>query len=211
LQRFLHPLLHFLFHLGYFGPFVMGILDSSFLFLPFGNDLLVVALTARHHQGYLLYVLSAICGSMLGVYLLDLVARRLGEAGVTKVAGKRRFDYLKGKIDQHGGKVLTLACLAPPPFPFTMAVAVTSALEYPRKRLLAIVAASRGVRFLILGALAIKFGRVILRWADSATFKTFMYVFTAICILGSIYSIVNWVRKSRSGRTPGPANQPAQA
>jgi hypothetical protein len=34
--RFLRPLLHFIFHLGYFGPLVMGALDSSFLILPFG-------------------------------------------------------------------------------------------------------------------------------------------------------------------------------
>ncbi|HLH01708.1 MAG TPA: hypothetical protein VKX25_02980 [Bryobacteraceae bacterium] len=209
MKRLLHSLLHFLFHLGYFGPFVMGVFDSSFLFLPFGNDLLVVALTARHHQGYLLYVVSAVCGSTVGVFLLDIVARKLGEAGVTKVAGKRRFAYLQKKITQHGGKVLALACLAPPPFPFTMAIAVTSALEYPRKRLLGIVAACRAVRFLILGALAIRFGRAILHFADSAAFKGFMYVFTALCLAGSVYSAVNWIRKSRSPRAGGPAEQPA--
>jgi len=211
LKRLLHYLLHFLFHLGYFGPFVMGVFDSSFLFLPFGNDLLVVALTARHHEGYLFYVLSAVCGSTLGVFLLDMVARKLGEAGVTKVAGKRRFDYLQKKIGQHGGKVLALACLAPPPFPFTMAVAVTSALNYSRRRLLTIVAITRCVRFLILGALAIHFGRLILRIASSTGFKTFMYFFSALCIAGSVWSVVNWVRRSRSARAGGPAEQPAQA
>ena len=66
----------YLFQLGYFGPLVMGVLDSSFLFLPFGNDLLVVGLIARHHQGFILYVLAAATGSMLGVLLLDLIARK---------------------------------------------------------------------------------------------------------------------------------------
>ena len=41
----------------------MGVLDSSFLFLPFGNDLLVVSLVARHHQGFIVYVLLAATGS----------------------------------------------------------------------------------------------------------------------------------------------------
>lgn len=209
MSKLFRPILHFLFQLGYFGPFVMGIADSSFLFLPFGNDLLVIALTARHHDGYLFYVLSAVCGSTLGVFFLDLVARKLGEPGVTKVAGQRRFKYLKKKIGQYGGKALAVACLAPPPFPFTMAVAVNSALEYPRKRLLLIVALSRAVRFLILGALAIKFGRVIIRIANSNGFKDFMYAFTALCLAGSVFSIVTWVRKSRSGRSPEPSRQPA--
>lgn len=42
-MKFFHPLLQFLLHIGYFGPLLMGVLDSSFLFLPFGNDLLVVS------------------------------------------------------------------------------------------------------------------------------------------------------------------------
>ncbi|MBV8866711.1 MAG: hypothetical protein JO210_15060 [Acidobacteriaceae bacterium] len=209
MSKFFRPILHFLFHLGYFGPFVMGICDSSFLFLPFGNDLLVVALTARRHDGYLLYVLSAVLGSTLGVFFLDLIARRIGEAGVTRVAGQRRFEYLKRKIGQHGGKALVVGCLAPPPFPFTMVVAVNSALEYPRRRLLLIVAISRAVRFLILGALAIKFGRVIISIANSSGFKYFMYAFTALCLAGSVLSITTWVRKSRSRRSPEPSRQAA--
>ena len=85
------PLLHFVFHIGYFGPVVMGVLDSSFLFLPFGNDLLVIALVARHHEGYLLYVLAATVGSTLGVLLLDLAARKAGGSGVQKMAGRTSF------------------------------------------------------------------------------------------------------------------------
>ncbi len=209
MSNLLHHLLRFLFHLGYFGPFVLGIFDSSFLFLPFGNDLLVLALTARHHQGYLLYVLSAACGSSVGVLLLDLLARKLGEGGVTKVVGQKRFEYLKRKVSEHGAKALIVGCLAPPPFPFTMAVAVNSALGYPRKRLMIIVGLTRAVRFLILGALAIKYGHSIIHILNSEGFKIFMYCFTALCLIGSVLSVVNWVRKSRPRRAVSPAGQPA--
>src|SRR5439155_25566166 len=37
-------------HLGGLGLLAMGILDSSFLIMPFGNDLLLVAMTARKHE-----------------------------------------------------------------------------------------------------------------------------------------------------------------
>jgi membrane protein YqaA with SNARE-associated domain len=203
-----HHLLRFLFHLGYLGPFVMGIFDSSFLFLPFGNDLLVVVLTARHHSLYLTYVVSAVCGSTLGVFFLDLIARRIGEDGVTRVAGQRRFAVLKNKITKYGGKALVAGSLAPPPFPFTMVVAVTSALGYPRKRLLILIALSRCIRFLIVGALAIKFGRTIIHLANSAGFKYFMYCFTAVCLAGSVASIAMWVRKARPGKSRPPKSQP---
>ena len=174
----------------------MGAMDSSFLFLPFGNDLLVTALVARHHEGYWLYVLSATCGSTIGVFFLDLVARRAGEVGVQKVAGERRFAYLKRKISENGALALAVGGLAPPPFPFTMVVGVTSALAYPRLKLLGVVAASRAVRFLILGYLAIRFGRVIMQVANSAPFRWTVSGFAVVCVAGSAWSIRKWFRRS---------------
>ena len=67
----------------------MGIFDSSFLFLPFGNDLLVVTLVARHHEGWLSYVLAAAVGSTIGVFALALVAQKLGEDASRKWREKR--------------------------------------------------------------------------------------------------------------------------
>ena len=206
MSHFFHGLLRFLIHIGYFGPFLMGVMDSSFLFLPFGNDLLVIALVARHHEGYLLYVLSAVCGSTLGVFLLDLIARKIGQEGIQRVAGKKRFEYLKCKIGQRGGIAIVVGCLAPPPFPFTMVVATNSALGYPKMRLLLAVAMSRAARFLILGFLALKFGRAMIRIANSEPFKWTMGVFIALCLIGSVLSVMKWVKSGRKGQ---PAEAPA--
>ena len=87
--KFIGPVLAFLLHLGYLGPVLMGVLDSSFLFLPFGNDLLVVTLVAHNHQGWWLYVLAAAFGSTIGVLALALVAHKLGEDGIKRMAGER--------------------------------------------------------------------------------------------------------------------------
>jgi membrane protein YqaA with SNARE-associated domain len=202
LSRLLHAFLHFVFHIGYFGPVLMGVLDSSFLFLPFGNDLLVIALVARHHEGFVFYVLGAACGSTIGVFLLDLAVRKGGNSGVEKMAGRRRFEYLKAKIDKHGLLALTLGTLAPPPFPFTMTVATMSALGYPRSRLLLTVAAGRAGRFAILGLLALKFGRTLLHIARSPVFTWTMGGLTALCVAGSVLSILKWVRRGRGARAP---------
>jgi hypothetical protein len=84
LIKFVRPVLGFLLNLGYFGPALMGVLDSSFLFLPFGNDLLVITLVARNHPGWPGYVLTAAIGSTIGVLVLALVANKLGEEGNTE-------------------------------------------------------------------------------------------------------------------------------
>src|ERR1019366_7158119 len=96
----LRPLFAFILHIGGFGLVILGVLDSSFFFLPFGNDLLLVVLVARHH-GYLpLYVLAASLGSATGVLLLDLVCRKGGEEGLKKMVSARRINYLKKKMSQ---------------------------------------------------------------------------------------------------------------
>jgi membrane protein YqaA with SNARE-associated domain len=183
----------------------MGAMDSSFLFLPFGNDFLLVALVARHHAGYLIYVLSAVCGSTLGIFFLDLVARKAGEEGIRKVAGARRFAYLRKKIEHHGGKAIAVSCLAPPPFPFTMLIATVSALSYPRRRLLAIAAGARALRFLLLGYLALQIGDAIISFTHSDWFRWVVGTFAVACVIGSIFSILSWIR----GRPVRGAQAPA--
>lgn len=187
-----------LLHLGAFGLVILGVLDSSFLFLPVGNDLLLVALVAEDHGHFLVYVLAASLGSVVGVVLLDLVCRKGGEEGLKKMMKPRRLAYLKNKMQQHAGVALIIACLAPPPFPFTTVVAAASALQYPRLRLLGLVFGARAIRFCLVGLAAIWLNREILRIAGSSEFAWFMAGFSALCVLGSIISIVRWVRLSRS-------------
>ncbi len=179
----------------------MGVLDSSFLFLPFGHDLLVVTLVARHHAGLTWYILAAATGSTVGVCLLAWVAAKLGEEGIKKMAGAKRFDKLRGKISKNGAKAVVLACIALPPFPFTMVIAAAAALGYSRLRICVINFFSRGVRFLILGLLAIKYGKAILSIASSDVFRWSMIGFIALCIAGSGFSIYSWLKNVRGKRS----------
>lgn len=73
------------------GLFLLGILDSSFLFLPFGNDFLLIALVSTGQGGrkWIYYVIMASAGSLIGVFLLDLVMRKAGEEGLEKFVKPR--------------------------------------------------------------------------------------------------------------------------
>jgi len=193
--KFFLPLLHFLFHINYFGPLLMGVLDSSFLMLPFGNDLLVVGLVAHNHRGIPWYVLSAACGSTLGALALALVSRKIGEEGISKLAGKKKYDRLKNHIGSHAGPVILLGGLAPPPFPFTMIIAAAAALDYPIWRLLTVNFLARATRFALLSWLAVTFGQQVLEIAKSKPFEWGMAAFISLCVVGSVFSLWRWFRR----------------
>jgi hypothetical protein len=130
---------------------------------------------------------------------------------VQRVAGKRRFAYLKRKIGEKGGFAVAVACLSPPPFPYTAVVSTVCALGYPRAKLIAIVAGARAVRFLILGALAIRYGRMILRIANSDPFRWTMFFFVGVCLVGSVLSLLKWFKKSKDKESRSAAPEPTSA
>jgi len=193
----LRQLFAWLLHLGVFGPLLLGIADSSFLFLPFGNDLLVVILAAAHHAYLPFYVVTAAIGSTLGVLLLDVVCRKGGEEGLKKMMKPRRLEYFKRRMTNQAALAIGLACLAPPPFPFTLVIASASAFDYPRPRLLGLVFVTRSLRFTIVGLLAIRFGRPILSIARSPETTWIMLLFILLCIIGSAFQVMQWVHRSR--------------
>ncbi len=195
MHMFVRHVALWLIHLGALGPFLLGVLDSSFLVFPFGNDLLVVVLTARNHSHLPLYVVTAALGSASGVFLLDLVSRKGGEEGLKKLMSRSRLEYFKKKIGKRAALSLVVACIAPPPFPFTLVVAATSAFQYPRKRLLPVVLGARMVRFTVVGLLALWFGTRILRIIRSSAFEWFMLAFIAFCVVASVLQLIRWSRR----------------
>ena len=198
MHALIRALFAFFLHVGAFGLIILGVLDSSFLFLPFGNDILLVVLVARHHAYLPLYVLAASLGSATGVLLLDMVCRKAGEEGLKRMMSSNRLNYLKNKLSKSAAIPLIVTCLAPPPFPFTAVIAAASAFQYPKLRLLGYVLGARAVRFTIIGLAAIYFGRRILRIANSPEFTWFIVGFAALCAIGSTLSVIRWIRLSRS-------------
>jgi membrane protein YqaA with SNARE-associated domain len=181
------------------GLLVLGILDSSFLFAPLGNDLLVVAMTARHRNflQMLYYAGMSTIGSVIGCLLVDVIFRKAGEKGLEKHLPKKRLEYVKRKVTANAAWALVLASIAPPPFPFTPFVMAASALQYPRKRLIAVTGAARMFRFTVLGVLAYFYGKRILEWAQSDVVQWVLIGLIVLCTIGSIVSVVGWIRRSR--------------
>ena len=186
--------------MGFFGLFLMSALDSSFLVLPFGNDLLLIALISsdRNSLSWIGYVVVSAFGSVLGVFVLDLIMRKTGEKGLERFLSKKKIEKLKAKMENKAGVSVFLATLIPPPFPFTPAVMTASALQCPKPKLFGAVFVGRLLRFGIVAVLALYFGRQVIAFVNSDVVTYIVYALMAIAIIGSTLSLLKWFRKNKT-------------
>ena len=193
-------LLRFFRRLGVFGIFLFSVLDSSFLVFPFGNDVLLIALTSseRSGVGWIVYVLAASVGSILGVLTVDLPTRKAGEKGLRRFVSEQRVEQLKEKLKTKAGITVFLASVLPPPFPFTPVIMTASALQYPRPRIVGIVFGGRLLRYTIEAILALYLGRRLIRYINSEIFSYVVYGLIAVALIGSALSVLKLISKRKA-------------
>jgi len=188
------------------GLFLLGVLDSSFLMLPFANDVAVILLASLHHAHLLLYVLAAMLGSVAGCWIMYWVGHAGGENFIRAHVSPQRFKRLHDAVKRKGPVLLAVPALIPPPFPFSAFVLGAGALEVPQRPFLSMLAAMRFLRFLAEGLAALYFGRRIVAWMQTPFFQHFIQGLMVLAILASAYSIFRLVRTSR-GRRPAAAQK----
>lgn len=182
--------------MGALGLLLLGIGDSSFLFVPLSNDLLLIALVSGKRESWVwvLYTLAAALGSLIGVALVDWVMRKAGEEGLGKLVSPKQLAKLKAKMEKRGAWAVFFATLLPPPFPFTAVVAAASALQCARGGMFAAVFVGRVIRFTAESLLALHFGRRLLRYLRSDIVEYFVYGFIVLAIVGSVLTARKWLR-----------------
>jgi len=198
LNLLIHSIARALFRAGGLGVLTLGAFDSSPLVMPLGNDLLVLALSARHHERVGYYVVMATLGSLIGCLATDWISRK-SERGQRKLVSSSKLINIRELVQKQAGWALAVAALMPPPFPFTAIVAAAAAFRYPRVKLLILVGAARFVRFAIEGALAIHYGRWIIQQAQSPLLDHIMIVLIVVSIGGSALAIYQWF-ETQNGR-----------
>lgn len=188
----------FLLRLGMPGLFLMSALDSSFLVLPFGNDLLLIALVSSQRNSliWIAYVLVSAVGSVVGVFVIDLLMRKAGEKGLERFVSARKIERWKAKLENKLGITVFVATLLPPPFPFTPVIMTASALQCSRRKLFGAVFVGRIIRFTAEAILALYFGRQVIAYIDSDAVTYFVYGLIAVAIVLSTLSLLRWLRRS---------------
>lgn len=190
-------MLRFFLRLGIFGLFLLSALDSSFLVLPFGNDLLLIALVSRDRSSliWIAYVLVSAIGSIVGVFAIDVIMRKAGEKGLEHFVSPRKIDKFKKKIENKAGISVFVATLLPPPFPFTPVVMTASALQSSRGKLLGAVFCGRLVRCTTEAVLALYFGRKLIAYLNSDVVTYAVYGLIAVAAVLSTLSLLTWLRR----------------
>jgi membrane protein YqaA with SNARE-associated domain len=198
LSSWAYAIFSFFRKLGPLGLLALSVLDSSILVLPFGNDLLLIALLTAKHPGliWIVYIVSCAAGSMIGTFIDDLMTRKAGEKGLARFVGRTQSKKLKARIEKQVGWVVFTAALLPPPFPYTAVIMTAAALQASRKKLLLVAFGGRLVRYSLLGLLALYFGKSLLVYArNSKTLEYLVFAILGIAAVGTTITLLRWFRR----------------
>jgi membrane protein YqaA with SNARE-associated domain len=190
-------MLRFFLRLGIFGLFLLSALDSSFLVLPFGNDLLLIALVSSGKSSlkWIMYVVVSALGSLVGVFIVDVLMRKAGEKGLERFLSPQKIEKFKRKVENKAGISVFIATILPPPFPFTPVVMTASALQCSRRTLFIAVFLGRLLRFSIEALLALYFGRKLVAFIRSDVVTYTVYGLMVLGAVLSTLSVITWLRR----------------
>ena len=144
--------------LGGFGLFIIAALDSSFVSLPQINDLLVVLMVTKYKAWMPYYAAMATLGSVVGCSIIYSLANKGGEALLRRRVSSGRVDRALALYRRYGVLALMVPALLPPPAPFKLFVLGAGIAGVRPLKFVLGVAIARGLRYTILGTLAIYYG-----------------------------------------------------
>jgi membrane protein YqaA with SNARE-associated domain len=143
--------------LGLGGPglFLLAFLDSSFLSIPGGNDLLVILLSAGQGWSQMIYyACMTTMGSVIGCSLLYFLGTR-GGGFVERRMHRREIKRLHRLYQSRGALALIIPAILPPPTPFKVFVLAAGVFQVPFHKFVFSVFVGRGLRYLMWGTLAV--------------------------------------------------------
>jgi membrane protein YqaA with SNARE-associated domain len=150
--------------LGAPGLFLLAFLDSSFVPIPEGVDILVIVMSIRHPERMVVYATLATAGSVAGCYVLYALARRGGEAFLRKRFKADTIDQAVARFQKYGLLAIAVPAILPPPTPFKLFVVAAGVARVRPVDFILAVALGRGVRFFGKGLLAVWYGEAALEY-----------------------------------------------
>ena len=199
MQSFIKSVYGLALSLGGPGLFVVAFLDSSFISLPQINDLLVVLMVIRNKTLMPYYAAMATLGSVAGCYILYLIAERGGEAFLAKRLHAGHTERALALYRRRGVLALMIPAILPPPAPFKLFVLLAGLAEVRPLQFVLSIAIARGVRYLVLGALAMRYGDVALELMR--TRGRVVAVWVAVIIVAAAVAWWWWFGRSSRARS----------
>src|SRR6476469_9028839 len=104
----------------------------------------------------------ATAGSVAGCYVLYLIAERGGEGFLARRLQRGHIGRALAIYRKRGVLALIVPALLPPPAPFKLFVLLAGVAEVRPLAFVTSIALARGLRYLVIGALAVWYGDVAL-------------------------------------------------
>lgn len=139
------------------GVFVLSFLDSSFIPFPGLNDVALIVLASKHPARAPFYTLLCTLGSLLGCYVMYVIAREGG-----RLAGNRRASNKRNSarrwLERNDFVAMLVMALLPPPAPLKIFVIAAGALRMNALRFGAALLVGRSLRFAVEAWLGARYG-----------------------------------------------------
>ena len=194
-------------HLGALGIFGVAVVDASIipLAIPGSTDLLLIWLIA-HGANPLLYVACAIAGSLVGGYTTWRLGKKGGEEALKRYVSPRLQKRVQGWSQDHPILSVMLPSVLPPPIPLWPFLLAAGALGATWQRFLAAFGAGRAARYSLVGWLAVRYGRHMMKiWANTLDkwSAPILWTFVILTVAGLVYSL--WKLRRNQPKASGPA------
>jgi membrane protein YqaA with SNARE-associated domain len=179
---------------GIWAVLIVALLDAAAFGIPL--DPVVAFYVHVDPLRTLIYALLASAGSALGSTVPYLIGYKGGEELIVRRVGEKRYARVRAASEKYGDLALIVPAMMPPGFPFKLFVFGAGVAEMPYIHFLLAVFTGRLTRFLLLGALTIKFGPEIIG-LTTTLFKEHRSL-TLLIFAAIVVAVVVIVRLSKS-------------
>lgn len=195
---------HWLVHLGAAGVFGVSLVDATIipLAIPGSTDLLLLWLIAHHGNPYFL-VASGVVGSLIGGYTTWHLGKKGGEAAIDRYVPPRLQKRVRGWSQKHAILSVLLPAILPPPIPLWPFLLAAGALGATLQRFLLAFGLGRLMRYALVGWLAVRYGRPMIRvWSKTIDkwAAPILWTFVILTVAGIVYSIWKLKRAKRQSK-----------
>ena len=185
--------------LGSWAVFVIAGIDSALFGIPL--DPVVATYIYQKPPRFLLYILMAAAGSVVGSMALYVIGYKGGEALVLNRVPKTKFEQIRKSFDRHEFWTLMFPSMVPPPFPFKLFVLAAAAFEMNVAHFALAIFVGRFIRFLILAFLVIRFGPSVVGTITLLAHKRGIAILVAIAGVAIAVWAVLWYRRRLKARS----------
>ena len=174
---------------GPLGVALLALVDSAGIPLPFGVDLLLIALAVAKPASAYLSASLATLGSVLGCLILFYLARKGGERFLYRHAEQGKARILTQWFQRYGLATVFVTALSPAPMPTKLFIICAGASGVRVAPFLLVVLAARSVRYFGLTYLGVLFGEGAGAWVKAHAWyiaAAALVLFVAAALAGKV-------------------------